>query len=328
MQSLKGKRILMFAPLFYGYEEVLKGKLAEFGAEVILIYENLEKVSSYYQFIKTKMPSKISGKANEYYLKQIKKHPFDYDYVFVIRGSFLSTETIGFMKQNFKKDCKYILYQWDGVSNNRNAVTIAPLFDIVLTFDMQDSKQLNWKYRPLFYIDSYVKHNEKDIDILYMCLLHSDRLRIYSELKQLCESKNLKFKAFMYERRYVYLKRKYLDRKKDYLSVSDSEVSYKPLTIEESYGLYGRAKVIVDYTHPNQTGFTMRTIECLGNQCKMVTNNQNVRNADFYSDDNIQVYSDKLEINGSFLSEPYKALDPTLYNYYSIDTFISEIFAV
>ena len=61
MQSLKGKRILMFAPLFYGYEEVIKGKLVGSGAEVVLIYENLEKVSSYYQFIKTKMPSKISG---------------------------------------------------------------------------------------------------------------------------------------------------------------------------------------------------------------------------------------------------------------------------
>lgn len=328
MQSLKGKRILMLAPLFYGYEEVIKEKLVESGAEVVLIYENLEKVSSYYQFIKTKIPSKMSDKANEYYLKQIKKHPFDYDYIFVIRGSFLSAETIGFMKQNFKNDCKYILYQWDGVSNNQNAVKIAPLFDNIFTFDMQDSRQFNWKYRPLFFIDSFVKHSEKDIDILYMCSLHSDRLRIYNELKQLCELKGLRFKAFMYERRYVYLKRKYLDRKKDYLSVSDSEVSYKPLTIDKSYDLYGRSKVVVDYTHPRQTGFTMRTIECLGNQCKLVTNNLNVRNADFYSEDNIQIYGNKLEINGSFLSEPYKVLDSTLYNCYSIDTFISEIFAV
>ena len=328
MQSLKGKRILMFAPLFYGYEEVIKGKLVGSGAEVVLIYENLEKVSSYYQFIKTKMPSKISGKANEYYLKQIKKHPFDYEYVFVIRGSFLSTETIGFMKQNFKKDCKYLLYQWDGVSNNKNALNIAPLFDNVLTFDMQDSQNLGWKYRPLFFIDSFIKDTEKDIDILYMCSLHSDRLRIFNELKQLCASRDLNLKTFMYERRYVYLKRKYLDRKADYLSVSDSEVSYKPLTIRESYELYGRAKVIVDYTHPRQTGFTMRTIECLGNRCKMVTNNLKVRNADFFSEDNIHVYSDKLEIADDFISEPYKALDPLLYNYYSIDSFISEIFAV
>ena len=326
MQTIKGSKILLFAPSYFGYEEVIKRKLIELGSEVVLIYENLDKVSHYYKFIKSKLANKMMSAANRYYIKQIKKHSYEYDYVFVIRGEYLSFETIKYMKDNFKDKCRYIMYQWDGVANNKNALEIAPFFDKVLTFDMKDSEQYGWIYRPLFYIDSYICNTEKNIDLLYICSLHSDRVRILNELKWICNLKGWNYKAILYEKKYIYLKRKYIDRKTEYINACDSDMTYKPLTIKDSYELYGRAKVIVDYTHQGQAGFTMRTIECVGNHCKMITNNSNIKNADFFNKNNIYVYDEKLEIPDSFISELYECIEPEVYAKYSIDAFLRDVF--
>ena len=83
----------------------------------------------------------------------------------------------------------------------------------------------------------------------------------------------------------------------------------------------------MDYTHPGQTGFTMRTIEALGNGCKLITNNPLVKDADFYDPNNILVYEGTdVEIPEWFVQTPYRKPDDAIYRKYSLTQWIADIF--
>ena len=100
----------------------------------------------------------------------------------------------------------------------------------------------------------------------------------------------------------------------------------KSLSLEETYKIYSRSRIIVDYTHPNQTGFTMRTIEALGNRCKLVTNNQLIKSADFYNPHNVYVYEGtNVEIPLKFINSEYEDVNKKIYNYYSLNGWINTL---
>lgn len=319
-----GRNIVLFVPKYFGYEIEIKKRLEDYGFKVRLIYENLDKKSHYYKFIKSKFPSKICELANHYFQKEIKKCSSDTEIVIVIRGEYLNVETIRLMKKRFVSDCRFILYQWDGTSNNPNSIEISKEFDRVLTFDVKDSDLYGWVYRPLFYLENHIEHSVKDIDLLYICSLHSERVRILNELKQICDKNGYTYRAVLYEKKYIYLKRKYIDRKTEYINASDSDVTYHPLTIDQTYKLYGRSRVVVDFTHPGQTGYTMRTIECIGNKCKLITNNAFIKEADFFDKNNISIYQKSLIIPPEFLCKEYKSND-LIANCYSLDAFLNDL---
>ena len=48
-----------------------------------------------------------------------------------------------------------------------------------------------------------------------------------------------------------------------------------------------QSKTVVDIQHPKQSGLTMRTIEMLGANKKMITTNADIQNYDFYHPNNI-----------------------------------------
>lgn len=83
---------------------------------------------------------------------------------------------------------------------------------------------------------------------------------------------------------------------------------------------------IVDYTHPNQTGFTMRTCEAIGNRCKLITNNKRIMDADFYNPNNIYVYDlDNLYIPYSFINNEYEELPEEIFERYSLENWLKDI---
>ena len=70
----------------------------------------------------------------------------------------------------------------------------------------------------------------------------------------------------------------------------------------------------------------MRTIECLGNNCKLVTNNNNLRNENIFNDSNYYIYQGtNVEIPDYLLSKPYTELDNKIYDYYSLDGWLETL---
>lgn len=84
--------------------------------------------------------------------------------------------------------------------------------------------------------------------------------------------------------------------------------------------------MVIDYTHPAQTGFTMRTCEAIGHKCKLVTNNARVIDADFYDKNNVYVYNiEDFQIPKSFIDSPYHEIPQEILQNYSITNWLKDV---
>jgi hypothetical protein len=93
--------------------------------------------------------------------------------------------------------------------------------------------------------------------------------------------------------------------------------------------MIAQSRAILDIQHPGQTGLTMRTIEMLGARKKLITTNPLVRGYEFFRPENILVIDrgDPV-IDPGFLGVPYVELPEDLYERYSLDGWIREVFSV
>ena len=325
--SLEGKTVALVCPKFYGYEDYIANELQGRGATVYLIYENLEWVKLSYRIVYVYRPKQKPKLQQKYYEKKLQDIAAKLDYFIVIRGSSLNSVIMTWVRNKTPKHCRYIMYQWDGVKNNQVALDVSSFFDRVSTFDQEDSEKYGWVYRPLFFLPQFAKKDQKkDIDILFICALHSNRARILNQLKRIAVDRDYTLKTVLHLNRFLFFKYKYLDKKDEVVDADDNDITFKPLSIEESYSLYSRSKVVVDYTNVNQTGFTMRTIEALGNGCKLITNNDRIRNADFYKEENIYIYEEAgFMIPDGFLLSQFEPISESVYDRYSLKSWVNDL---
>lgn len=323
------KKIFVILPIVNGYEKFIVSVLKKNNNNVFCATDNL---LNYYRIIKKidKLSHKFAKFIIEYYYKFIVLFlPRDIDYVFILRGQHINNELIDLMKIHFKDECKYIIYQWDSSINNPNIINIYKRFDLVSTFDIEDSKKYHWKYRPLFYIDDYINDISRNIDILFLGIAHSERINVILNVLQIIKNTSIVFVSKLYIGFLAYIKNKYLTLKSNIVNLPCNTIIFKHINIKKVYELYNRTKTILDYTHPNQAGFTMRTIESIGCKCKLITNNKYIMLQDFYNPNNILVYDGvDFIIPDDFLKSPYVEIDQEVYNKYSVYNWLNDIFDV
>lgn len=327
MDSLKGKKVLLIMPLFFGYEAAIKNALEKEGASVSLIYENINDIYMGYKIVYRYIKPLQKATTYQYYKKNLLSGEKKYDYVLVIRGFSISEEILQVIREEAAEDCRYILYLWDSIKRVPNPLKIAHMFDRVYTFDHQDAKDYGWEYHPTFYIDDLADADKgKDIDIAFVCSMHSLRYQILKALEAFSEKLGLNLYSHVYLNKTIFFKYKYLDRKPLFVNMPKDELKHYMLSLEETYSLYQRSKIVVDFTNPEQTGFTQRTFEAMGNGCKLITSNPYVKELDFYNEKNVLVYEGAdIQIPEWFVREPYEKPDRLVREKYSLTNWIRTI---
>lgn len=327
MEKLKGKKVLLIMPLFFGYETEIKKSLEKQGASVSMIYENINDIYMSYKVVYRYIKPLQKFVTHRYYKKHLNASEKKYDYVLVIRGFSLSEEILTMIKAEAAENCRYVLYLWDSIKRVQNPLLIAHMFDKVYTFDHEDAKIYGWEYHPTFYIDALADEKcEKDIDIAFVCSMHSQRYQILKTIESFSKNMGLNLYSHLYLNRLIFFKYKYLDRKPLFVQMGKRELKHNMLSLEETYALYRRSKIVVDFTNPEQTGFTQRTFESMGNGCKLITSNPFVRELDFYNEKNILVYEGAdIRIPEWFIEEPYDRPKEEIYRKYSLTEWIMDI---
>lgn len=325
MSSLQGKKILFFAPKFFGYELAIKKELEQQGA-IVHLYDERGNPSSLEKIIIRKFSFFIKSKIYNYYKEIIdsekKNSP---DYVFFLSPETVTKECIDMLKLVFPA-AKFILYMYDSL-RNKNARYVYKLFDRCLSFDFVDCKNFGFVFRPLFFMNSFEpkkKVLEYKYDFCFIGTIHSDRAKILYQLKEQFDANSFSYFYYLYiPGKLMYILRWILDKyvrkfKKIYtVSIDKSEVS----EISE------RSRYIIDINHPSQIGLTMRTIEMLGLKRKLLTTNENIKDYDFYRPENQIVISRKnicIPIND--VTDKYKTIDDKIYNSYSLSSWILQVF--
>lgn len=313
-------RIIFIAPKFYGYEEYIIKELNKLNYKVDYIPENIDGINFFYRFLFRYFKKYKNTIFNIFFNKKIKNIiKNEYDLLFVIRGAYLRDYHINRLS---KPNVQKILYQWDSVQNNKNAIEIAPLFDKVFTFDRNDAEKFGWIYRPLFFINELCKYNNsKKYDFAYIGTIHSKRIDILKNLLSQNIHKNFNCFFYLYATKWSYIYNLIIKKNKELFDLRQY-IKTKPLTIKDTYNIYSQTKIVIDYTNEKQNGLTMRTIEAIGNQTKLVTNNSKILKEEIFDKANITIYSNTDIIIPENLSEDPKIKDTKKY---SLNSWVNEI---
>lgn len=324
--NLKGKKILLLIPYFKKYENYIIKEIENMGGEIFFVPENIDSRFFWFKFICIIFPNFRYKVAEWIYKAQIKKITYEPDYVLVIRGANLSLDYLQKLKVKFSH-AKFIMYQWDSTTLNQNAEKIHQEFDKVLTFDSKDAQKFHWQYRPLFFIEDFIENKRKKIfDLTYITTLVPGRIPVYLKLKEECEKKNINLFAYLATPLHSYIYHRFILRDHNFLQAVNV-IHIRNLPIELTHKIYGKSKCIIDYTRPEQNGFTMRTIEAIGHRCKIITNNKIIIKSDFYNPNNISLYEEtKIRIFPELFRKPYEEIENRIYMYYSLNQWLSDVF--
>lgn len=289
------QKILFIAPNYFGIQEKIKKCLEKQGYQVFYINDS---DNSFFINIIKRIPyieKKIRFRKREKIEKIAQNNSIDT--LFVIRGSQLDCNDWRIFFEHTNIPHK-LMYQWDSV-RNFDYTNVASLFDKVYTFDKEDSIKYGYCYYPLFF-EKVKSEVAPTIDLLFVGIWHSDRIKILNRIYEQAQQKGLSCDFRVYYPWYLYLWLKYV-RKKD---MQSPFWRFKKISRKEMDFLYAHTRCVVDINHPLQSGLTMRTMETIGNNKKMITTNGFIKQEKFYSSDSIQIIDrDVTGINFSFLDK-------------------------
>ncbi|HEL2312523.1 lipopolysaccharide biosynthesis protein [Streptococcus suis] len=330
-QKLKGKRILFIA--LPGYSKGMEEKMEDMGAEVIHIND--------------KPKDTFLGKAlgrlglgfyeniiNDYYAAELSKiREKNFDYILVIRGEYTPKDSLERMRSYFPT-AKMVLYMWDSLVNNKFIRAKWEYYDKVYTFDRID--YLNHKesidFLPLFYYEDYLPKDtgvtEYKYDMSFIGTGHEDRVKIVKALTHQLENKQRNvFSYFFIPHKLVYYLNKIKNPHFKYVQMED--VEFKQLPFEKLYEIYSQSKCVVDIESSKQNGLTMRTIEMIGLEKKLITTNKDIVHYDFFNPDNIMILDRKDPvIDLEFIDKPYIPLDEKIRTKYSLHDWILNVLEI
>lgn len=321
----KKKKILFIAPNFFGYyKEVIK-ELQKCNCEVDYFCDapsntNISKALSRLN------RNIIKFSMNKYFHKEIipvisKKK---YDYVFIIIGMTFSffPKMIKEIKEK-NKDAKFIMYQWDGEKNISFVNEIHNYFDYIYTFDRGDcEKNKKYSFLPLFYTRNYENVGKRknvifEYDVSYIGTAHPQKLLMVNKMSE--QLKDIFKRQYIYH--YMPSRFKFIYHKltsKEYKGVKLSDLKLKKVPLEKTMEIFEKSKCIFDAPQKGQTGLTIRTIECLGAKRKIITTNKDIKNYDFYNENNIYIYDGDININAEFFKKDFEEIPKELYEKYSL----------
>lgn len=316
----KSKKILFIAPLTYDYHKVIKEKLEKLGAEVddfpedtLSILFRLTKIfnSKLHLSYKKLFTDKILKKAS------VNK----YDFIFLIRGDYLSNVIIDQLKL-MQKQAKFVMYQWDSIKVF-NYLHLTKKFDKIFSFDRVDCKKYGFEYLPLFYDDNFMslsKEKTNNKSILFIGSLHGDRYKVLKKIDNYLTKNNIQTKFYFYIPFTSFIKKILFNQKFKYES---KYLIFIPMSKKKVLNLYKKSGFIIDIQNKDQDGLTMRSIETLGAGRKLITTNKSIKNDIFYNENDILVIDRyNIKINLDFFNNKYSNID---YSDLHIDNWLNKI---
>jgi hypothetical protein len=329
MLSLQGKRVLFIAPHFFNYENEIAQEIQKCGG-VVDFYDERCGFSALGKILLRLARWLVLPLINQYYHRITNVlNASVYDYVFIVNAEAL---TYGNLQKIHDRNphAFYVLYMWDSFKNKRKTARLIPLFDAVYTFDRSDSEKYSLNFLPLFFVNGYsrmpVSDGSSKYDFAFIGTIHSDRFRILSAIKSSLENKYT-FYYFMYFPSFMnYLRQLIVD--KTTRKAHKSEFAFMPMAKDEVLQRLLDSRIIIDIQHPAQNGLTMRTIEVLAMRKKLVTTNAEIKQYDFYNDQNICIIDRKSPaIPSPFIDSEYKAIPDSVLQHYSISYWLESLFS-
>lgn len=264
-------------------------------------------------------------------LLELKKQKKSYDFVLIIKPEEYSEKFIRTASQMGNKTIGYI---WDGLRLffKSSLDKSRKYLDHLYSFDknnIKDFPELKMEFLTNYYISD--KHilpfEDRKIDIFYIGAiagtLPSQRRdwKIANIIKYLMGNIDIKIfvdKAFLEKDQNL---KKEINYTTEFSSISD--------TLEKTKN----SKIVIDICKAHHIGLSFRFFECLLYETKLITNNTDIVNYDFYHPnnilivdfDNIDKYSQQIV---EFQKKPYHKIDEAIKQKYSLENWVKTAFKI
>lgn len=326
------KKVLLIAPVFFGYYKEIIRELELLGYEVDYICDapSNSNISKALGRIDKRL---IEGVTKKYFKRSVLPviENIEYDEVLIIGGmTFAFSPEMICQIRNMNPNARFTLYQWDSEKNLPYSKKIHPYMDFLFSFDLSDCKRdSRYNFLPLFYTKTYSNigkevQKEYKYDCSYVGTAHPQKYERINKMSRQLE--NVMPKQFIYH--YMPSKIKYLYHKllaPEFKNAKLNNFYFDKLQIENLIDVFKNSGCILDAPQSGQTGLTIRTIECLGAKRKLITTNEDIKKYDFYNENNILVFSDEINANDGFFTSPFVEIDEDIYLKYSLREWLKTI---
>lgn len=240
----------------------------------------------------------------------------------VIFFDYTNTKYIELLKEKFSNSQK-IFWLWNK-ETEKNIKNIKKITCNIWTFDINDSIEYNLNYTSQFYWrkSQQNKKCETKTDIFFIGI-NKGRLKIICDFDK-------KIKGV---KQLFVLKEKY-SLKDFFMSFFWEYKKYiikKELKYEEVLKLISESKCLLEINKKNQKGITLRTLEAVFFQKKLITNNKKMKEYDFYNPKNIYILENTEFSNEEiikvekFLNEKSEIIDEKILENYTFESWIKKI---
>lgn len=315
----ENKKIAIIATHSFGYIDFLVNKLKSY-ENVDFVYVNIDSIPFSYKnklsrvknaVLKLLSFSGLKEKNRTDFIKKTLSGNRKFDQILVIRPDKLEKEALVFLREN---SIKMTSFFFDGIENFVDQKKTLSFFDTVFSYDKKDVTNYNFKFLTNYIYDDKIE--EKPIENLAFNISSFDkRFSFLEKIASYLTQNNISFLFIV---------------KKDKPFVHDTiTITKKYLPISEVKEHIARSLVLIDLQKTKQNGLSFRIFEALGYNKKLITNNQDIVNYDFYNPNNIFVVSeDNVNIPVDFFKRKYEEVSPDIIKRYKLENWIFEVFGV
>ena len=309
---------------FWGYDAHIVETLKEKGIEANHIkigavsYENFgERLANLFSKVFLGKNLKYQ-KRQKFVIEQLDKLGHQ-DQILVLNADTFDHSTLEHMK---KCTDRFITFLYDNLDRCPVQDKLH-FFDKIYSFDDKDIEKhgferlTNYNYLPFL---SQEKQNPSE-DALYITSYDKKRIKQLDILSQKFEELKLKFDL------YVIGKKSWKNQLMKPFSKNKIVFTRKRISHENLPEFYKRTKVILDLMRENQYGLSFRVFEAMALEKKIITDNEKIKNYDFYNPNNILVLNkDFSNITKEFFETPYQSLPEGIYKKYTLEKWVERVF--
>lgn len=260
-------------------------------------------------FFKQNLKTKFYGKC---ILEELEKNKKQQDLILTIKGDFIAPE---FAKQIKNYTKKSVAFFNDNTKRCPKIIRVLPCFDEVFSFEKEDCKKYNLKFKSNFIYN--FKEKKKDNNPIEFEIFNISSIgKRTSLIVKIVEQLNLKS-----------IKHKFIihDKKKKLKPNPLLTLINSPISLEEVATYIEKSNTLLDIHRDNQSGLSFRVFECMGLHKKLITTNFNVKEYDFYNENNILVIdANNPVIDADFFEKPYEEIPENIVFKYRLTGWVKE----
>lgn len=311
-------RLLFVGFNYHEYTAAICSEFVRVGFETF--FHDIQPESIPYKVARRLNSEKYLSMMQGYHQSIIDRYPDNYfDVVVFLQVHQFGLEVLSKLKSR-QSSARFILYNWDAVATHDYRPYIA-VFDSVYTFDPADAAELNIGYIPLFGTRRYqnLSNSNSEAKSVYFIgnIVNPDRYLMVRAFQRYCRDAGVDFQFYLSTTVHGWTQMLRA-------GVIPRDVNFRPIGNDLQDRIISEAAAVFDFANHRQSGFTMRVMENLCADKKIITNNSYVEEASFFSRDRFWVYKG-MDFSGvlEFLERPI--VEGADYSEYFIQGFVDRL---